>query len=606
MDGNNHMPFDPQSLGAVPASQFSPQSLGATPAPGVFQPKTPYQSPANSALKSFLNNGAAPGVQAPSTNVMDNFSLGSGIQQTADAIAKPAVGLAKDFGNDVSGAFSGGVNQVKQGVGQIGAGNGNPVDFLEGVGRVGSGIVSSLLSPTAPVMKPVNTATNFVADKISDSPTVQKFADSTAGKVTSRVAENAGNFANIAGAVGGAMETPKIAETGANAVNAVGEAAKPGLQAVGKDIASVADVPGKVAQGLENKYVNQAKTEWTKPTTIAKPAFNKATEIFKNAKTDIADTLVKNKLNPADHIDNGVYSTAETADKIRADAGKASADILKPSLQKADAVTPVTSISDITNQAIKDIQNSKGITPGDMKTQIAKAKAEGLALQEKYPNGMKLSEMHDENISYAKNGGYKPMGTVDDNNLAATNRAFGRTLDKQVATKAPSDIPVKQFKAELQKQYQAADYLDALNNKKAPVGMGTKIARSAAKVAGAAVGNTLGGGLLGGVGGYHIGGLVESMFENMSNPVKNSFLRNLETTNPEAFTKVQDYLNRPAPELKTPNVGLSIKDVSPQKLQGQETYSRLQAQKIKLLDQGLSENSPAVKNIIKSMNKLKQ
>jgi hypothetical protein len=59
---------------------------------------------------------------------------------------------------------------------------------------------------------------------------------------------------------------------------------------------------------------------------------------------------------------------------------------------------------------------------------------------------------------------------------------------------------------------------------------------------GAAVGQGIGGGIMGGVGGYHIGGMVESLIEGLPNPIKKSLLENLEVTNPEAFTKVNNYL----------------------------------------------------------------
>lgn len=53
-----------------------------------------------------------------------------------------------------------------------------------------------------------------------------------------------------------------------------------------------------------------------------------------------------------------------------------------------------------------------------------------------------------------------------------------------------------------------------------------------------------------------------------------------------------------------PSVGLSIKDVSAADRQVAETWQRLQDQKIKLMNQGLGENSPSVKNIIKAQNRL--
>lgn len=297
-----------------------------------------------------------------------------------------------------------------------------------------------------------------------------------------------------------------------------------------------------IGTALTNYYKQKEIDTFAKPTTIPKASYNKATDIYNNSKGKVGETLVNNGIKNSDIIDKGVYNTSDTADTIRADAGKMSNETLRPALQQADYSTPKTPVEDVIKKTIKDLNESRGVTPGDIESQIAKAKAEGEILKQKYPNGMSLTDMHDNKITYAMNGKYSPIGISSENNIASTNRAFGRTLGDLVEEKAPSDIPVHDFNAELQKQYQAADYLDALHGKKAPLGLGSRIAKTSAKVAGAAIGEHLGGGLLGGVGGYHLGGMLETSFENMSNPVKSYFLKNLQTTNPEAFSQIQKYL----------------------------------------------------------------
>ena len=51
------------------------------------------------------------------------------------------------------------------------------------------------------------------------------------------------------------------------------------------------------------------------------------------------------------------------------------------------------------------------------------------------------------------------------------------------------------------------------------------------------------GGVLADVAGYHIGGMVETMLENMSSPFKDTALSNLQSTNPEAFTALNKYVS---------------------------------------------------------------
>lgn len=306
-------------------------------------------------------------------------------------------------------------------------------------------------------------------------------------------------------------------------------------------------IPGmnKVNSALENRYVKQNAKEWSAPVETNKPGYSKATDIFKEAEAkgnNIPETLTKNKIDINNNIENGKYSTLDTAEKIRTDAGKMSGEVLRPSLEKADHFTPKTPVEEVINSTIADIKKSKGITVLDEEAQIAKVQAQGEALARKYPEGMSLTDMHDNQINYAHNGGYNFGDTPETGNIKATNRAFGRTLNNLLEEKSPAGIPVKEFKTELSKQYQAADYLESLDKKAVPQTTLQYIAKTAAKVTGAAVGHGMGGGILGGVGGYHIGGMIESLFENMPNPVKAQFLNNLRTANPEAFAAVQKFM----------------------------------------------------------------
>lgn len=330
----------------------------------------------------------------------------------------------------------------------------------------------------------------------------------------------------------------------------------------------VVDAPFNLLEGTKNAAQNKitsiaensAKKDWIAPTTKTNASYSKATDVYNNAQSsghDIADTLVKNGTKLSDNISEGKYATADTAEKIRSDAGKLSNELLRPALQKADAATPLTPVEDITKATIRDIENSKGITPGDVERQISKAKSEGESLKRKFPDGMRLSDMHDTRINYASNGKYSPIGDTTVNNNANVNRSFGRVLAKEVKNNAPEDIPVDAFQKALQKQYQAADYLDALDTKRVPIGVGTKILRAGAKGVGSALGSTAG--LGGSFAGYSIGGIVESTLEGLPATVRDSLLGNLEKTNPEAFSKISDYLKQPAEKVYNvlkPDTGL--------------------------------------------------
>lgn len=127
---------------------------------------------------------------------------------TAAPTPTPETGLKgfwdNDIVNPVKSAFSGGVNQIQQGASEIGQGEG----VLPAVGsalKIGAGVAGAAMSPLAPVFNPtVGAATNAVANKISDNPSVQNFAMSPAGQTTAKVTEGLTNAGTVAGGILGA------------------------------------------------------------------------------------------------------------------------------------------------------------------------------------------------------------------------------------------------------------------------------------------------------------------------------------------------------------------------------------------------------------------
>lgn len=338
-----------------------------------------------------------------------------------------------------------------------------------------------------------------------------------------------------------------------------------------------------VKTGVTNNFIAGEKSDWAKPTTKTLSTFNKSRDIYSEAKSqghDIADTLVKNKIKLQDNVQDGKFSTIDTADRIRQDAGRTSFELLRPTLEEFNNLTEKVPVENITKEVIKRINSSKNTTAGDVKSQIAKATSEGEALAEKYPNGMSLTDLHDEGITYGVNGGFRFGDTPETSNIRTVNRAYDKAFSNILKDTVPKEVSYDTFQKELSKLYQTADYLESLNNKKVPVSIASKIAKTAGKVLGASAGVKLGGGVLGGVGGYHIGGIVEGLIEGLPNPIKNRFLDNLQKTNPEVFSKVADVLSNVRKEKgsrlalppgnRVPNV---INLESPEVVKGKKTLS---------------------------------
>lgn len=279
--------------------------------------------------------------------------------------------------------------------------------------------------------------------------------------------------------------------------------------------------------------------DWAKSTTINEPKYNNARAVLEKD-PEVPNTLAQNKINPFAHVEDGKYNTEDTAQKLRDDSGKLSKDLLRPSLQMADYTTSPTAIAELK----PTIDDTFGVTADDAEAIRAKLSSKLDALGRKYPDGMSLTNILDEKITYDKNGGYKAFKSNADNIDAIANRAIADSLRETLGTKGEAaGIPVNDFQAELSKNYKAADYLDALHGKKAPTSFLQSVARYGAKVTGAKIAGMMGGGdLVSEFVGYHIGGALEKFVENMTNPMRDSFLKNLKVTNPEAFTKIEEYI----------------------------------------------------------------
>lgn len=433
-------------------------------------------------------------------------------------------------------------NPFIEGEGNVEAGVKATGDAFDAVANVGGDIASSLLSHLG-IKSQANafdTKTNNVSQESQNliSSLGSKLNDFiTAHPEVGTALTSALGIASGGGQIAGGILT---GEGAAEAPGQISSAIKTGTNVATDIIGSTIDAAKNKVFGSPSEQISNIANEWEKPATISKPGFKKiATILEKNPETP--QFLAEQGLDPRSHLEDGNYATKESAQALRDTAGKMSNDTLRPSLQTADYQTPRTDVSDIENRAIAKAKETQGLTAGNVNTIVDKIHDEALALKEKYPNGISLEELHDNKINYSKNSGYSPINDPSVNNTATANRSLASSFQKTLEEKTPDSIPVKQFNKYLQKYYQGADYLDALDGKKAPISLGQKVARGTAKAIGAIIGSHLGG-LPTEFAGYSIGGALEHAIENMPNPVRSEFLANLQKTNPEAFTKITDYL----------------------------------------------------------------
>ena len=361
------------------------------------------------------------------------------------------------------------------------------------------------------------------------------------GALYGAVGSGANSAAEGNGVGGVALDTGIGALTGAGLGGALG--------GIGT---KVKDLPQDLSkEGLQNRFSNIEAKNFAKPTTIAKSGYVKPTEIFNNAKaqgTDLGQEAVKNGIRHDTLIEGGTYNTSDTADALRQDAIKASHDLIRPALAAAEPGVEKVPITEVRSKMLAQVDNIPNTKIGANEREIMRNKinqkyADNSAEARAHPDGYTLTDFHDSSILKNTEGKYKPNGTVSDNFKAQQAREEGQVYRNLLDQKSPEDLKVGEFKKELQKKFQLADYLDSLHSRKVPEGLAQKAVNLFGKVAGASAGSSLGGGL-GGVVGYHFGGALFSSFERLPNPVKSAVLKTMQVEKPEAYKAIENYIGK--------------------------------------------------------------
>lgn len=324
-----------------------------------------------------------------------------------------------------------------------------------------------------------------------------------------------------------------------------------GIKQKTQDVVS-SQYPGLSKKGLEDRFTTIERDNFNKPQTIKNErGYTKATDIANVAKKnghDVGDIAVKSGITHDSIIDGNKYATRDTAEALRNDAAKTSHDLMRPALAEAEQGIPRVQLSDIRDKMISDINSAPAsqVTDADRKAMIRKVNAEygpGSPADLAHPDGYLLTDLHDSKIATSLKAKHNPFGTIADNITAKQNDYSSRAFRKVLEDVAPKELEIAKFNKELQGKFSTADYLDALDGKKAPKSIVQKAATLFGKALGAGAGSTFAGGL-GGVAGYHLGGVLVNGFEGMSNPVKTAVLRNLERTQPEIFKAFEDYYGK--------------------------------------------------------------
>lgn len=306
-------------------------------------------------------------------------------QDTAPSTTQPQSFLQKNVENPISQAFSSGVNQIKEGAGQIMSGQGNPiVQGTEGALKIGAGIVGAATSPLAPVIqRPVGAAINATGNAIGSIPAVQQFAQSPVGQTTARVAGDVSNAGAIAGGILGAgegseaignvwdkaygkMTGPSAADTAQANVDTQANVAANAMQNSTQELSDYRNTTmGKEFQAGAQQIMEQNPNAHA---VIPNEILDKLNELKDSAKFQLPDYLrtssneFGNNLKLSDLSKNGVsLNPMEMQDLIRRTnqltyAAKASGDLKV----NQSTVGLVSDLHDIASNAFGNIKDEAG------------------------------------------------------------------------------------------------------------------------------------------------------------------------------------------------------------------------------------------------------
>ena len=367
------------------------------------------------------------------------------------------------YGSDVADAAKQGVSQMGSAMSDAQNAKGDVIKGLEAGAKFGAGAIGTAFSPIAPILNnTVGKVVNGIADKISDIPAVQDFAESPAGQGTARVAEDVGNLSTIAGTAMGAWKVPKVASD-------IGSTIKGALTETPEQVAA------KVS-AQQAKLEKQAITDTT-------PAYNKKLIGESPVTTNVdGKPVTAPRVQEAPRgISNVGKSRTVTSTQQEINAGKELAKVpgyetAKTSLDKYNLIEPAITKE---AQALESSLKNEGVLrpPNEInkivKDAVNKASGDSLLLQKADPlvkNYMRVTQRAiaqsdgtlagELKVRQALDNAYEDAGGKYSNNkgLDQIHRAARNALNEDMEAKATNTEVI----ASLRKQsnlYRAGDVL---------------------------------------------------------------------------------------------------------------------------------------------------
>jgi hypothetical protein len=496
---------------------------------------------------------AAAKTQSAPTNTGGGFlsQLQSGAYRTSTAKTAPDPLASVHIGgaqvenpvDEIKNAAESGASQAEQGFGEAKTAT-NPGQLLEGSLRGAAGTINAVASPLAPVMAPIGKMVNSVGDDISNIPAVQRFAESPAGNVASRVATDLGDADTVAGAV----VSPDAAEEAAPAVKGAADAVKDTAgtikgaadTAANKVRSVISKTPEEKAGAAKDAIDTEIRNTASKYPSVSK-VLNKSEVVNKTDPVSVLSSYESGKALPT--ISKGKLQVDNATGFLKTQIGRLSE--IKNNLVATGKNN--TSIGDFQDRANAIIDSQKGWSlarKGTAKADVAKLTS---PWSDVYPDGIpntELDSLKTEHTNESSSYNSKSPFNLD------AHAVVGKAARQLVESNAKG-APIGELNKLIQSHYDATTLLNSMRGK-APHGgalshmMNNTIGEVGGLAGGLAVGHPFIGAMAGRAGAEAINEIINNHF--ISNPLKRSIVNNMPNTDPEVVQSALDYLDEANPK----------------------------------------------------------
>lgn len=214
----------------------------------------------------------------------------------------------------------------------------------------------------------------------------------------------------------------------------------------------------------------------------------------------------------------------------------------RAALKETGLATEPVKLDDLETKAIEYARTPENINAGRFDKMEQEIRAEFNLLRKNYPKGEIPLDVVDDIKSARWDNVFKNKGLVEADILKKSSEySIAKSLQKsieEIAANAGNE-EVAQLNREIGDRLEAAKFLEELNGKTIK---GGRLLKYVTTVLGSSAGQTIPGKIVGALGGNLIGELI--IANNVANPIKRLLLANLEKTDPKAYTKTIQWLQK--------------------------------------------------------------